>query len=570
MLINIKSKFISFFRNNGIFLLCEKANFLYNVSNKGLLIISELSFVYDFSWLIGKEKGVFYPMKKMKVFLPFAVAALIFGMGACDKKADASNGSNKPVSSVPAKPSIKVTAADNKTKIGLNETVQLSADKDGVAWSSSDKNIADVDATGKVTAKGYGSATIFAKLDGHTDGKITIEVQRPAPTAILHWEEADHYSADGEYTNGQRSADDPSEPIYTKAAASDGKCIAYFGEGDKETLTFTSDKAVKAELMVVMGHNSSFSPLSDIMTAKFNNVDIDLSKINFESDSDGSGNYSFIGVSFGMFNLVAGNNALEIGMKGNAPYLDDLNIYAVEAATIQCVPAPQKEQIVVTNEESSLTIEAESTVQLLCATEGVTYKSSNEAVATVNETSGLVTGVAKGSATITVSKQGMKSARVTIKVTEKVAAGEIRVEAETGTCNGAALTEADAENPSDIIIRTASTGETLTAQWKAGAVLLVKFQATQAGAYKLNLNARAAGQYGMTNIDDLAANIEVKFNDAVVTIPAETAISGRTFADYLIGTVNFKAGENKIEIKSLGEEDDIAPNIDFFKFVPNA
>ena len=62
-------------------------------------------------------------MKKMKVFLPFALAALLLGMGACDKKADASKGSNKPVSSVPAKPSLKVTAADNKTKLGLNDTV---------------------------------------------------------------------------------------------------------------------------------------------------------------------------------------------------------------------------------------------------------------------------------------------------------------------------------------------------------------------------------------------------------------------------------------------------------------
>ena len=516
-----------------------------------------------FFWLIGKERGVFNPMKKMKVFLPFAVAALILGMGACDKKQEGSQASNKPVSSVPAKPSIKVTAADNKTKLGLNETVQLAADKEGVTWSSSNAAVAEVSSTGLVTAKGYGEATISAKLDGHTDGKITITVDRPEPTKVLHFEDADHYSADGLWENSGRG---PGEtPVYEKSSASDGTCIGYFGEGDKETLTFTSDKAVKAELMVTMGHNSSFNPLSDAFDAKFNNVAIDLSKIAYESDSDGQGGYTFQGVSFGMFDLVAGNNILEISMKGNVPYLDDLNIYAVSAATIAVVPAPEKEAIVITNDEASLTIEAESTVQLLCATAGVSYATSNEAVATVSET-GLVTGVAKGTATITVTKDGMKAARVTIKVIDKVVAGEIKAEAETGTCDGAAIAEAD----TPIVYRTASTGETLTAQWAAGKSLIISFNVTTAGSYKMYLNGRAAGQYGMTNIDDLAAVVEIKVNNAAVVIPAETAISGRTFVDYLIGDVTLKAGANTIEVKAIAEEDDQVPNIDFFKFVPNA
>ena len=501
-------------------------------------------------------------MKKMKVFLPFAVAALVLGLGACDKKAESAQSSNQPVSSVPAKPSIKVTAADNKTKLGLNETVQLAADKEGVTWSSSDAHIATVSEQGLVTAKGYGSVTISAKKEGHTDGKITLTVERPAPTATLHFEVADHYSADGEWTNSNRG---PGEtPIYEKSSASYGTCVAYFGEGDKETLTFTSDKAVKAELMVTMGHNSSYDPLSDIMGAKFNNADIDLSKTAFESDSDGSGNYTFIGVSFGMVDLIAGNNVLELSMKGNAPYIDDLLIYAVSAATIAAVPAPEKPAITVQNAESELTIVAESTVQLRCDVEGVSFTSNNEAVATVNAT-GLVTGVAKGNTDILIKKDGYKTAKAHIVVTEKVLAGEIRVEAESGTVGGEALSDA-----TPIVIRTASTGETLTAHWAAGETLLVNFNATSAGSFKFYLNARAAGQYSMTDIADLAADIEIKFNDAAVAIPADTAISGRTFTDYLMGVVTVKSGANKIEIKSLGEEADIAPNIDFFKFVPNA
>ena len=503
-------------------------------------------------------------MKKMKIFLPFAVAALALGLGACGEKTEAGSSSNEQsVSSTQPQPRIAVTAA-GATELLINGTVKLNADVEGVSWKSNDAKIAEVDAQGNVTAKGYGEVRIVASKDGYKDGNILIKVVRPAPTKVLSWDVADHYSADGEYSNGSRSADDPSEPYYSKSSASEGKCLAYFGDGDKETLTFTASKAVKAELLVVMGHNSSYEPLSEIISAKFNGTDIDLSKTNFTSDSDGSGNYTFIGVSFGTHDLKAENNVLEISMKGNAPYLDDLNIYAESAVEITAVPAPAKEQIVITNEEASLTIEAESTVQLTSATTGLSYRSSNEDVATVSET-GLVTGVAKGNATIIVSKDGMKSARVAIKVTEKLAVGEIRAEAESGTVGGVAIATAD----TDILQRPTSTGETCTAQWKAGAILVIKFTGV-AGSYKMYLNGRAGGQYGMSDVADLAAVIEVKVNNAAVTIPADTAITGRSFIDTLLGNVTLINGENTIEVKALGEENDVAPNIDFFKFVPNA
>ena len=87
---------------------------------------------------------------------------------------------------------IKVTAADNKTSLLANETVQLSADKDGVTWSSSDATIAEVSTSGLVTAKKFGTATISAEKSGFNKGSITINVVRPDPTAILHMEQADH------------------------------------------------------------------------------------------------------------------------------------------------------------------------------------------------------------------------------------------------------------------------------------------------------------------------------------------------------------------------------------------
>ncbi len=451
---------------------------------------------------------------------------------------------------------IKVTAA-GETDLLVGESVQLSADKEGVTWTSSDNSIATVDNTGKVTAVKLGSATIKAEKENMNPGSATINVVRPDPTAVLHFEQAAHFSADGRWYNNNRGPD--TTPVYEKSSASDGTCIGYFGDGDKETLTFTSDKAVKAELVVTMGHNNSFESLATIFEAKFNTVAIDLENVAYTSDSDGQGGYTFQGVSFGEFDLIAGENVLEIGMKGNAPYLDDLQIYAAEAATIAVVPAPEMQEIAVA--EKSLVVEEGSTVQIVCTTEGVSYASSSEANATVDE-NGLVTGVAKGTATIAVTKPGYITALVSISVTEKVVEGEIRLEAESGKVG-----EADIGTDTAIVIRSTSTGETCTAQWGEGAVLTLSKAAVAAGKYTLSFVGRAGGQYGTVNITDLSTVIEIKVNNAPVTVPA-IEVSGRTFTNYVIGDVEIAAGDLVVEIKGLSA--DTAPNIDFVKLLPAA
>lgn len=453
---------------------------------------------------------------------------------------------------------IKVSVAEGgKTSLLIGETVQLNADKQGVTWTSSDAAIAEVSNTGLVTAKKIGSATIKAEKENMNPGSATINVVRPDPTAVLHFEQAAHFSADGRWYNNNRGPD--TTPVYEKSSASDGTCIGYFGDGDKETLTFTSDKAVKAELVVTMGHNNSFESLATIFEAKFNTAAIDLANVAYASDSDGQGGYTFQGVSFGEFDLIAGENVLEIGMKGNAPYLDDLQIYAAEAATIAVVPAPEMQEIAVA--EKSLVVEEGSTVQIVCTTEGVSYTSSSEANATV-DTNGLVTGVAKGTATIAVTKPGYITALVSISVTEKVVEGEIRLEAESGKVG-----EADIGTDTAVVIRSTSTGETCTAQWGEGAVLTLSKAGVAAGKYTLSFVGRAGGQYGTVNIEDLSAVIEIKVNGEAVTVPA-IAVSGRTFTNYVIGDVEIAAGDLVVEIKGLSA--DTAPNIDFVKLLPAA
>ena len=205
-----------------------------------------------------------------------------------------------------------ITVAADKTSLLIGETANLTASEQGVTWASSDDTIASV-TNGVVTAKKIGSATIKASKDHFNDGSITINVVRPAPTATLHMEDADHYTADGVWgTSYSGTMYGPGEesPVYDRSSgnASDGKCIAYMDNGDKEILTFTSSAAVKAELVMTMASRNAVSDMSAIMTVKFNGADIDLAGKAFEGGGDTN---TFVEFSFGDVNLVAGNNVMQ-------------------------------------------------------------------------------------------------------------------------------------------------------------------------------------------------------------------------------------------------------------------
>ena len=118
------------------------------------------------------------------------LALLALSIAACTPAASKDEGKSEstPVSqksssapkSTSQQPKITVTAADGKKTLEIGETVQLSSDVEGVAWSSSAEAVATVDASGKVTAVAAGSATIKAVKEGYKDGSISITVQKPA------------------------------------------------------------------------------------------------------------------------------------------------------------------------------------------------------------------------------------------------------------------------------------------------------------------------------------------------------------------------------------------------------
>lgn len=126
-------------------------------------------------------------MKKSRFILPITAFALLLSLGlsACNggnqggEGGDQQGQSEQTQESIPADAKIKVTAANDKTKLMYGETVQLSADVQGVSWESSKPDIASVSADGLVTALAKGSASIKAKKDGYKDGAISISVDYP-------------------------------------------------------------------------------------------------------------------------------------------------------------------------------------------------------------------------------------------------------------------------------------------------------------------------------------------------------------------------------------------------------
>lgn len=443
-----------------------------------------------------------------------------------------------------------VVTASGSTELLIGETVTLTANKEGVTWESSNAEIASVDAQGVVTANKLGDATISAKKEGFADGTQAIKVKRPAPTGTLHFEDADHYSADGMWgTNYSGTIYGPGEesPVYTRSSgnASDGTCIAYMDNGDTEILTFTSSANVKAELVMTMASRSAVSDMSAVMDVKFNNVAIDLAGKSFEGGGDTN---TFLEFSLGEFNLQA-NNVLDFAFKASSPYFDDLNIYAESATTITVVKPVEKDPVTINQE--SIRVAQGKTFQITSSMTGLGYKSASDEVATVSKT-GLVTGVAPGSTTIAVSKDGYKTIRVPVEVTEAEGAFTVSIQGITGE-GITTRTSQNLDAPNNYIIDA----------FPADAVGTLSFTAESAGTYELHMVARASGGYSSTTTNDLATCMELKVNGTKLNLTG--TVSG-SFADYLLGEVTINAGPGTIEIKCLTE----VPTINVFKFIPKA
>ena len=463
---------------------------------------------------------------------------------------------------------ITITAADNKTTLVMDETVQLTASQPGVTWSSSDEKIATVDQTGKVTAIYAGSANIIAKKDGFNDGKLAITVTRPAALATLHFEDADHYAADGWWG----TAAEGYSPVYARESgnASDGQCIAHLDEGDKEILAFTSSAAIQAELVVMMASSSEFADMSAVMSAKLNDAAITVPAVAFTSGS----NSEFIEFSLGTQNIKAGDNALELDFLASAPYIDDLAIYSKQTATIAVKAAPAREQIEVKLEEGKTNITAfigqETQIELVKPTslEGVSFSCDKEDVASV-DASGKITGLDLGTANVTIKKDGWYSVRVEVVVEKATLQGELRIEAEN-TSN---------ELPSGFHKYTDKTtgitaghsGSAYITGYDVNSECELDYEFTSPKDQVMTLVIAGASHYQMAEDFVFGVDCKLILNGAEITCAADAKIvsdqrMGAPTVEVTIGDVNVKNGTNTFVVQFTER----APALDCFRFMPKA
>ena len=516
-------------------------------------------------------------MKKAKTLLPLAALALALGLAACDgpqpggDESSAAPGTSVAASSV-AKPKITVSAEGDKKTLIVEETVQLTAKEGetaltGIEWKSSNEAVATVDQTGKVTAVGPGDASISASKEGYNKGSISIKVNRPTPVAALHFEDADHYAADGWWG----SAAEGWEPVYarTEGNASDQQCIAHLDAGDKETLTFTSSAAIKAELVIMMASSDGVTDMSTVMGVKLNNAEIAMTGKALASTGDTN---TFKEFSLGEQNLIAGDNVLELSFLASAPYIDDLMFYSKQQSTIAVKAAPAKERIEVQLEAEATGLKAyigedtQITLTKPTDTTGVSYASDKETVATVDDT-GKIHGVALGTANITIKKDGMYSARVAVAVEKRVLAGEIRVEAESAADKGDFVQWTDSTSG----IQNGHSGGAYITGYNVTGPFTLNYTFTSPSAQQMTLIIAGASHYQMA--EDFVFGVDgiIKLNDQVITPASEAKIEsnqvmGAPTVEVTIGTVNVLQGENTFAI----EFPERAPALDCFRFLPVA
>lgn len=515
-------------------------------------------------------------MKTKKALLPVLASALLLTMGlaACNNSTPASNPGSSSGEAEEVK--IEITSEGGKKEIQVGETLQLTASVEGVTWSTKSADIVSVSETGLVTALKDGSARITAKKDGYANGSFTVTVLKApdrVPNYSLRLEEAEHYDPDdfwgmdlSAYGMGLMGPGD--SPVEDNGGKTDdGTSLGWLQQGCKETMTFTSDKAVKVELGVTMAYNAEMN-LEGVLSVKFNGKEISMAGRTVSGPSDGDTNnyYEFSTVSFGMVDLIAGNNVLEIEMLAQGPNMDKVVIFTTEKLQIKSVPAQAKPKIEVVEADLEVQVDAEVSIQVKDNLAGVTFTSADETIATVS-TAGVVKGIKAGKTTIELTKEGYKKATVNVLVKAKPVAGQIVIEAE------------DAILPEGTTIQmengdTCSGGKSL-GYFSAEQTFELKYTAAEAKEYKLSIVVSSASlKSDYSGFADMELTNEVmtmKLNNTAIDLGTNTLPGSagwtKTWKEIELGNVNIVAGENTFSFAAITQ----GPNIDCVKLTdPNA
>lgn len=344
-------------------------------------------------------------------------------------------------------------------------------------------------------------------------------------------------------------------------ATDDGTSLGWLQQGCKETMTFTSDKAVKVEIGVTMAYNAEMN-LEGVLSVKFNGKEISMAGRSVPGPSDGDTNnyYEFSTVSFGMVDLVAGNNVLEIEMLAQGPNMDKVVIFTTEKLQIKSVPAQAKPKIEVVEANLEVVVDSEVSIQVKDNLAGVTFTSADETIATVSA-AGVVKGIKAGRTTVELTKEGYKKATVNVTVKAKPVAGQVILEAEAGEIVGGRV-----ENDNN------SSGGARVGYLAAETSLTLKTTLEEAGEYTVSMLAysnNVSDWSGYPNVTadelDLSSCMTFKVNNVDVALTGKVLPAGPwgNYVEVNFGDFNLVKGENTFAFAFTAQ----GPNIDYVKLV---
>ena len=191
---------------------------------------------------------------KFKKCLGALAVLLALTTVACNGGGQPSKPTSSAQQSTSALPAIKVTAADDKKTLEVDETVQLTSDVEGVTWETSAAAVATVDDKGLVTAVAAGTAKITAKKDGYKEGSISITVNKPANPL---WTPLPRTYTDGE--PAQNSAGKEYIPLNDATANKVGVKIAIQNYEVAEGATATSSLSSDGKIGPVNDHEAALA-----------------------------------------------------------------------------------------------------------------------------------------------------------------------------------------------------------------------------------------------------------------------------------------------------------------------
>lgn len=339
------------------------------------------------------------------------------------------------------------------TSIHVGETATLTpsmsdgSDCSGVTYSIT-KNTDVVSIIGNtVTGSKAGTATIVAERNGKTSNPVTITVTEPLLS--LDKDNVTVSVGDTATIQANRTVTISQPPVASIATVSvSGKNITVTGvaagltsfkvedsDGQEKTVSVTVEKSVEFKLykdgVDVTNKGLSYDDRfkvknGTVVTFKtsipFTNVEttngwfISVNKVDEKTFTVGVGGYK---------NPSAYDNGF------NITYNDASGTSITKKYFVEITDADPP----ITLTASSKFVKTEKTLQIKSNVTGVTYSSSNAQIATVDATTGLVTGVSVGEVTITAKKNGYTDGTINLTVTDVDITGKVLTSNEVYTFN---------------------------------------------------------------------------------------------------------------------------------------